>query len=200
MATDKNTVKLDDETVQLVRGCISGSNESQRKLFSRYKQKVYGIIIHNLSANYDVDDVLQQIFIKVFKSLKNFKGLSSLDTWVYRIATKVCIDQLRKKYRKRQLKIVDFPEGVNNSVDKDALSNPEMGLEEQELKVIVEAAMDRLSPNKRVVVSLYELEGFSVEEIANIIKKPEGTVKSRLFHGRKELAGHLDKYMKSVQK
>ncbi len=197
---DKGTEKTgtDEATSHLINACISGNRESQRELFRRYRQSVYGIIVHNLSADYDIDDILQQVFIKVFKSLENFKGLSSLDTWIYRITSKVCIDQLRKKYRKRQLDMVDSPDRVENTIERKTDFNPEKKMESDELKERLGEALNKLSPEKRLVVSLYELDGFSLQEISEMVNKPVGTVKSRLFHGRKELAEHLEKYMKLI--
>ncbi|MBD3317791.1 MAG: sigma-70 family RNA polymerase sigma factor, partial [Chitinivibrionales bacterium] len=90
----------------LVSGCVAGDHRCQRELFKRYRRKVLSLVSRSLGPGFDIDDVLQQVFIRVFKSLGSFQELSSLDTWVYRITVKVCTDQLRRKYRKRRLDIV----------------------------------------------------------------------------------------------
>jgi RNA polymerase sigma-70 factor (ECF subfamily) len=178
---------------QLLTGCLSGDKQCQRMLFRRYRDIVYSVVRNSLGPNFDKDDVIQQVFISVFRSLKSFKGLSSLDTWVCRIASKVCIDQLRKKYRKRQLPMitsVDFDENRFSSSDFD----PEEEKEQKELHSQIYKGLEKVSVEKRIVLTMFEIEGFSLYEIADILKKPVGTIKSRLFHGRKELAMHMRHY------
>ncbi len=190
--SERTAIEVNNE--ELVKGCRAGDRNNQRLLFQKYRETVYCIISHNLGPQYDKDDVLQQIFINIYRSLNSFKGLSSLDTWVYRIAVKVCMDQLRKKYRKRQIVVINNPDILeHNSESKQA--TPAKDTEEKELSEQIFHALNKLSPEKRIVVTMFEMEGFSLEDIAHIIKKPLGTVKSRLFHGRKELASHLQTYM-----
>lgn len=179
---------------RLVDGCREGDRQSQRLLFKKYKNTIYNLVTFTLGSYYDRDDIIQQIFIKLFKSLDNFKGLSSLDTWVYRITTKVCIDQLRKKYRKRQLPIKSNSELIEKCHDHQR-TNPFKEQEIKELNKQIYTGLNKLSIEKRLVVTMYEMEGFSLQQIAEIIEKPLGTVKSRLFHGRKELAQHLRCYL-----
>ncbi|MBD3347243.1 MAG: sigma-70 family RNA polymerase sigma factor [Chitinivibrionales bacterium] len=181
------------DVTELIEKCIEGDRRAQFALFNRYKSKVAGIVFRSLGPGIDGDDVIQQVFISLFKSLAHFKGLSSFDTWVYRISYKVCTDQLRKKYRKRKLNIVEF-DNIEGSV-KDEKFSPEMVLQQKELNEKIFSALMKMSIEKRMVVVLYEMEERTVEEIAAIIKKPSGTVKSRLFHGRKELKKHLSRYL-----
>ncbi len=183
---------LDDD--QLVSGCCAGDKRCQRMLFKKYRETVFFIISHSLGPKFDKDDVIQQIFIKIYKSLESFKGLSSLDTWVYRIASKVCIDQLRKKYRKRQLTIIQNPDFIENKQDTSK-NDPYKDRENKELSEQIYMGLNKLSVEKRMVVTMFEMEGFSLQDISIVLKKPIGTIKSRLFHGRKELAGHLRNYL-----
>ena len=183
---------LDNE--ELVAGCIAGERRYQRRLFKKYRSSVYSLIYNILGNDTHIDDILQQVFIKIFRSLKNFKGLSSLKTWIYRITTKVCIDQLRKKYRKRQLPIVSNTDYIDGHLDAGG-SDPLKEREQIELRKQIEKGLNRLSVDKRIVVTMFEMEGFSLQDISEVLNKPVGTVKSRLFHGRKELADHLRKYI-----
>lgn len=185
-----NTTEIDE----LVSGCINGDKRCQRAVFKKYRETVFFIISNALGPQFDRDDIFQQVFIKVFKSLTSFKGLSSLDTWVYRIASKVCIDQLRKKYRKRQINVVQNPDLIENRHDVSK-KNPLDESEHRELSRQIYNSLNKLSVEKRIVISMFEMEGFSLQEISEIINKPIGTIKSRLFHGRKELAQHLRTYM-----
>jgi RNA polymerase sigma-70 factor (ECF subfamily) len=183
---------MDNE--ELVAKCLAGDRKYQRKLFKKYRNSIYSLIFSILGQDSNIDDILQQVFIKVFRSLKNFKGLSSLKTWVYRITTKVCIDQLRKKYRKRQLHIISNTDYIDNHSDSSG-TNPSKEQEQAELKKQIDNGLNKLSIDKRLVVTMFEMEGLSLQEISEIMNKPVGTIKSRLFHGRKELAGHLRKYL-----
>ena len=178
--------------IELATKCYSGDTKSQRLFFNHYKNNVRNIVYTSLSStNYDIDDIIQHVFIRVFKSLKNYQGLCSMDTWVYRIASKVCIDQLRKKYRKRQLSIVYNTELIENTFEDKIEFNPEFNMKSKYIKDIVYNGLDKLAPEKKLVVVMYELEGFSLNEICEIVKKPIGTVKSRLFYARKELMDYF---------
>ncbi len=179
---------------QLVAGCRAGDKQCQRVLFKKYRETVFFVISHSLGPNFDKDDIIQQVFIKIYKSLNSFKGLSSLDTWIYRITTKVCIDQLRKKYRKRQLNIISNPDLIENRRDATK-ADPYQDSENKELSEQIQIGLNKLSVDKRMVVTMFEMEGFSLQDISEILKKPIGTIKSRLFHGRKELAWHLRSYL-----
>jgi RNA polymerase sigma-70 factor, ECF subfamily len=179
----------------LLQKCKENDRMAQHELFNAYKQKVYDLSYRSLGGNFDIDDVVQQIFIAIFRSLGQFKGISSFDTWVYRITVKICTTQLRKKYRKRQPQIFYdsvIAENDRGDLSSGALSSDALAvLERKELTQSIYRAFNKLSPDKRMIVILYEMEGRTLEEIALILKKPLGTVKSRLFHGRKALKKHL---------
>jgi RNA polymerase sigma-70 factor (ECF subfamily) len=179
---------------EIIQKCIENDRIAQHELFHEYKQKVYNLVYKSLGGRFDIDDVVQQVFIAVFGSLRHFKGESSLDTWVYRITVKVCATQLRKKYRKRQPRIVfgamDMEHEDPSGVD------PATAIEKQELSRTIYDALDKLSIEKRMIITMYEMDGHTLEEIARILKKPIGTVKSRLFHGRKSLEKQLKGYIK----
>jgi len=174
----------------LIQKCTENDRIAQHDLFHLYKKKVYDLVYKTLGGAFDNDDIVQQIFIAVFKGIKGFEGKSTFDTWVYRIGVKICTTQLRKKYRKRQPHVLYDSSGIELA-DSSRWGNPAANIEQKELQSVVYKALDKLSPEKRTIVILYEMEGKSLEEIAEIVKKPIGTVKSRLFHGRKALEKHL---------
>jgi RNA polymerase sigma-70 factor, ECF subfamily len=174
----------------ILRECIDNNRSAQHEFFHLYRDRIYEIVYRILGANFDTDDVVQQIFIALFNSLKSFRGNSSLDTWVYRICLKICTTQLRKKYRKRQICLV-FGDNNTDAADEHVWSNPASEIEQNEISRTVYEALDKLSMDKRMIVILYEMEGKTLEEISTIVEKPVGTVKSRLFHGRKALEKFL---------
>lgn len=179
----------------ILEGCRNGYRPAERQLFRRYRDQVYSLILRTLGGACDPDEVAQQVFIRIFRSLVHFKGLSSFDTWVYRITAKTCIDQMRIKYRKRKLQMVH---GGTEAVEM--LAGPEEHgplhrSERRELSVQIRGALEKLEPEKRMAVILFDIQGLSISEVADILKTPPGTVKSRLFHARRELMKHLKKYV-----
>jgi RNA polymerase sigma-70 factor, ECF subfamily len=181
----------------VLQQCLSGDRKAQRYLFNFFKHKVHDLVFKSLGPRFDTDDVIQQVFIEIFKSLSYFKGDASLDTWVYRICLKVCTTQLRKKYRKRQPQITYDSQQADEDANADgrAAESPFQEMEQKELAAAIYAALDKLDAEKRMTVVLYEMEGKSLEEIAKVARVPLGTVKSRLFHGRKMLEKQLKRYL-----
>jgi len=187
---------MHQEMSPVLQRCLRNDRNAQRVLFNSYKHKVNDLVHKSLGPRFDTDDVIQQVFIELFKSLPHFKGDSSLDTWVYRICCKVCITQLRKKYRKRQPQIVFDSEQADAENASDP-SGPESDLEQKELASHVYQALDKLDAEKRMTVVMYEMEGRSLDEIAFAAGVPVGTVKSRLFHGRKTLEKLLIRFLEN---
>jgi RNA polymerase sigma-70 factor, ECF subfamily len=174
----------------LLQKCKNNDRMAQHELFHVYKQNVYNMVFKSLGCSFDIDDIVQQIFIALFESLGHYKAIASFDTWVYRICTKMCMTQLRKKYRKHRPAFLSETHGVDVSQSAD-FETPHSALEEKERNAVIYAALSKLSPDKRMIVILYEMEGKTLEEIAALTKTPLGTIKSRLFHGRKTLEKHL---------
>ena len=189
-----NEGPMPDPMSDLLALCLQNDRRAQRQLFNFYKDKVHNLVYKSLGPKFDTDDVIQLVFIELFKSLSYFKGDASLDTWVYRICVKVCTTQLRKKYRKRQVQLVFDTEHTEIQADT-SIDNTSAQIERKELTKAIYQALDKLDSEKRMTVVLYEIDGKSLEEIASIANIPLGTVKSRLFHGRKILEKHLKNFM-----
>lgn len=180
-----------DDTEHLIEGCVAGDRRAQLEIFRKYREVVLNLVYRLLGTGHDVDDVTQQVFIRLFESLNGFKGLSSLDTWVYRVTSRVCTDQLRYKYRKRKIEMISDGEEITATARAPESYGPAHEYEKKQLHATVSQALDKLNSEKRLVVVMFEIEGRSLEEIAATIGRPVGTVKSRLFHARKELKKHL---------
>jgi RNA polymerase sigma-70 factor (ECF subfamily) len=185
---------MTEPDTNILQLCLKNDRRAQRELFNCYKTKVNSIVYKSLGPNFDADDVVQQVFIELFKSLAYFKGDSSLDTWVYRISFKVCTTQLRKKYRKRQ-PVVIYNSDQTDTMADSKMTNPQSTMEHKELTTAIYKALNKLDTEKRMTVVMYEMENRSLEEIAGIQNVPVGTVKSRLFHGRKMLEKNLKPYL-----
>ncbi|MDO5576116.1 MAG: sigma-70 family RNA polymerase sigma factor [Fibrobacter sp.] len=172
---------------ELIDRAVSGDQKAFRELFHAYREMVYRVVYRFLGDADDVEDAVQQTFIEVHRSLPGYEAKAKLTTWLYRIAINVSIQFLRKKKYLNKFDSVD-PEIVEDSDGRSSF-------EDRELKDQVRMALSKLPLKKRIVVILHDLEGITMEEIADIRKIPLGTVKSRLFHGREELKKKLSRYL-----
>jgi RNA polymerase sigma-70 factor (ECF subfamily) len=187
------------EDAALVAALKAGSEEAFGVLIGQYSQPLYSLIARSLQDPADAADITQEVFIKVFRSIRSFHGESSLRTWMYRIALHEASNQRRwwSRHKKQELTI-DTPVGASETDEsEDALClgatladgqiSPYQQAEHAELKGRVEDSLRKLPEAFRTVVVLREMEGFSYEEIAEILDVPAGTVKSRLTRGRAAL-------------
>ncbi len=168
------------------RGDISAFED----LISGYEKKVYNTAYRFFNNAEDAMDVSQEIFIKVFTSLRRFREDSSFSTWLYRIAVNTCIDFLRKK-REDVLPIKE--EIVMDDKTKLGFQTelPEEFMEKQEVKQAIMKAISTLPEEQRICIILRDVQGFSYTEISDVLSCSLGTVKSRLFRGRRALKENL---------
>lgn len=187
------------EDVALIAALKSGSEEAFGVLIAQYSQPLYSLIARSLRDPADAADVTQEVFIKVFRSIRSFNGEASLRTWIYRIAIHEAANQRRWWSRHKQQEItIDTPLGNGETEDggndvclsatlADCHGSPCDHAEHGELKARVEDALRRLPEAFRTAVVLREMEGLTYEELAEILEVPVGTVKSRLRRGRTAL-------------
>jgi RNA polymerase sigma-70 factor (ECF subfamily) len=147
---------------------------------------VGGIAKSFLKAD-DVEDVIQEVFMRVYKSIRKFKGDSAFSTWLYRITVNICKDIL-KKYSRRSETFTDFdddePGGIrepSSGIDIEEQIGKEMKI--QDFKNI----LNQLSEEDNLFITLRDIDGLGYEEIGNVVGKPIGTVKSRIYYARKRL-------------
>jgi RNA polymerase sigma-70 factor (ECF subfamily) len=168
------------ETLALVERCRRGDKDALGEFYRSYKHDVARNLHRVLgSGRGDLDDVLQEVFIEVFKSIPRFRGDSKISTWLYRVCVNVALQRLRKRKR---LAEVQTPEGPE--VRDDA--TPQRTLEARERMAAVYRILDELAPKKRIVFILHEIEGREPKEIAGIVGAPVLTVRTRLHYARKE--------------
>lgn len=191
-----NVIGISVEDAALVADLKAGSEEAFALLIGQYHQPLYSLIARSINDPADAADITQEVFIKVFRSIRGFHGESSLRTWLYRIALHEASNQRRWWSRhKRQEVTIDSPleeeNGDNNiclgSVLADDSNSPFDNVAQNEIRERVEAALRQVPEAFRTVVVLREIEGFAYEEIAEILNVNLGTVKSRLTRGRAAL-------------
>jgi RNA polymerase sigma-70 factor, ECF subfamily len=184
-------VELDADR-EIVARCRSGDREAFAKLVLKYQSRVLTLATRILDNRSEAEDIAQDIFVKVFQSLHDFRGTSRFSTWLYRITVNHCLNHLRRRTRQLQtLVVTDAEEWIQES----AASNPHKTLEQKERWALVQAKLQLLSPEHRTIILLRDFEGLSYEEIAEVLQLEDGTVKSRLHRARMELKALLEPYL-----
>jgi len=168
---------------ELLDRILSGDKSAFDELMRRHEDRVFGLCLRMLGNREDALDTTQETFITVYRKAHQFSGRSAFGTWLYRVAVNTCYDHLRKTKRRRT---VPMPE---SSDPPDLASQDEFGA--AELRPDVSRALASLQPEFRAAVMLVDLEDLSLEETAAVLKVPIGTVKSRVFRGRRLLAETL---------
>lgn len=180
---------------ELVRACKAGDREAFSQLVELYQNKIINIAYGMLSNQEDACDAAQEVFIRLYCNMDSFMEKSSLSTWIYRITQNVCTDMLRKRMRTLPTFSIygqsDEDEGVFELPDHSP--TPQEYAEMTETQAEVRKAISQLKPEFQAVLTLYDLEGLSYDEISRIIDCPVGTIKSRLNRARKALLKILSK-------
>ncbi len=190
-----SAIGIGTEDATLVAELKAGSEEAFAVLIAQYHQPLYSLIARSINDPADAADITQDVFLKVFRSIRSFHGGSSLRTWLYRIALNEASNQRRWWSRhKRQELTIDTPlssEGDDipslASLLADRGQSPYDHAVQAELRARVEDALRQIPESYRSVVVLREVEGFAYEEIAEILQINLGTIKSRLTRGRNAL-------------
>ena len=172
------------EDHQLVERSRAGDVAAFEELVKRHQSRAYAIAYRLLGNREDAQEVAQEAFARAYFRLAEFRGTAQFRTWLYRILVNLATDLLRRRK----------PEGpIEEAVSKTASTaeNPGESLDRQELRQNIEKALEGLPADLRAVIVLRELEGLSYAEIARVIRRPVGTVMSRLFHGRRRLQQSL---------
>ena len=170
-------LKLDDDFT-LVKRFVDGDESTFRLLLQRHKEKVRNIVFLTIGESDVIDDISQEVFITVYKNLKNFRFESQFTTWLYRITVNKSKDYLRKKNIRRIFVPIKEASGVQNY---------ESVAEKRDTSKIVMDAISKLPNKLKVPLLLKDIEGFSYQEIAETTNCEIGTVKSRIFRAREGL-------------
>lgn len=181
---------------ELVERAKGGDTLAFDQLVGTYMDRIYNYVARMVHDPIEAEDIAQEAFVKAYRNLPSFRGASTFQTWLYRIASNLTIDSVRRRQRRDNTCSLDAPmdteEGELAREQADASTpGPVQDLETAETRRQVHRAIQQLSPKLRSVVILYELQGLSYEEIAEILGCPLGTVKSRLFNARMELKEKL---------
>lgn len=177
---------------EVIPKILKGNLTAFDLLVKQYERLVFHVCFKLLNNNDDVQDVCQEVFIKVFKNLKTFKYQSKLSTWIARIAYLTALNYLKKNKRDG---FDAYPEDVENY--HFTLDDPEHELISKDVNRYLSQLIASLPHQYRLALTLFHLEEFSYQEIEEITAWPEGTIKSYLFRGRKLLKEKLEIYLKN---
>lgn len=184
------------EEARLIEDAKAGSLTAFEELISSYEKKIYNYCLRMTNSHEDAEDLTQEVFVRVHRNLKKFRGNSRFSTWIYRIAHNLCID----RYRKSKVATVSLfqPKGPDDEreVDFDADNpSPEEEVMRMELKKYLKESISRLKPQYRSVIVLRDIQQHTYEEIAEILRLPLGTVKSHISRARAALREAVRPYM-----
>lgn len=176
----------------LIKKCKKGNVEAFEKLISNYQKKIFNLCYRYVQNYDDAIELSQEVFIKIYKSISTFNSNSSLSTWIYKIATTTCIDEIRKRKKHNTVSIEESEqENVCTIEIADLSADPLTQIEKNELKIDIQNAISQLSEEFKTVIILRDIQGFSYNEIAEILSIPLGTVKSRIKRARNFLKDYL---------
>jgi RNA polymerase sigma-70 factor (ECF subfamily) len=187
------TTVVDD--FSLIKAIQAGDHQAFESLVRRYQYQVANLIYVTMGSRDDVDDIAQEVFIRVYKSLPRFKFDASFFSWVYRITMNLCIDEIRKRKIRKVLSL-DFltEDALEKSRKNKDHSMPSDSMLLDERRQIVQSALQRLKPEHRDILVLREYKDLGYSEIAEALDISLEAVKSRIFRARSELKILLSEY------
>ena len=167
----------------LIRRCISGERSAQEELYRTHNRAVAGNLYRVLGDRTDLDDLVQEVFVIAFRGLPKFRQEARLSTWLYRICVNVALGRIRSKVRRPPPILKAHPVADDTRLSPEC---PETLLAREESKAKVYRLLDMISPKKRMVLYLHEIQGHDLKEIAYLVDANPVTVRTRLFYARKE--------------
>lgn len=179
---------------ELVARSKNGDIDAFEELVSRYERKIYSVTYRLMGNHEDASDFAQEAFLRAFQAMPSFRGEASFLTWISRIATNVCRDELRKRYRTVTESLDEKITLEEGEVSKQ-FASPEMGpaelFEQKEFQEKIQELISSLSPEFRLALVLRDIQGYSYEEIAEQLECSLGTIKSRINRARNYLKDKL---------
>lgn len=171
----------------LIDKFLQGDETAFKTLVDKYKRKIYLTAYRLLGNHEDANDITQEVIIKTYKELKNFRRESSIYTWLYRITTNLSLNELKKR---KIRSFFDFDE-LDEWLFKDEKQSPELSYRENELSNKIQEAINKLPEKQRVVFTLRYYDGLSYEEISEILGTSVGALKANYFHAINKLQKEL---------
>lgn len=174
---------------ELVEKAKTGDDNAFEQLLFRYEKQIFGYLLRFVNQKENAEDVTQETFIKVYRSLKTFDPEYKFKTWLYTVATHTAYDWLRKAKKTHELFIIDDPENEFETIDQASAYKE---LEMKENKELVDNAIQKIKPAYQTVIQMFYRDELSYEEIAQVLNLPLNTVKTHLSRAKKALSKELE--------
>ena len=187
-------ILIDSLDQPLVSRCLDGDEAAWEELVRQHTRQVYGLCFRFTNSAQEAQDLTQDVFLRVFKTIKTFRSAEgSFHTWLARVTRNLLIDHYRRTRQERVTDSIEEQLPMLQEKGGAAAARPDQALAGQEASAILQATLQKLSPDLREAVILRDLQEMEYREIAEVLDIPEGTVKSRINRGRAELARLLRK-------
>ena len=191
-------MKTKDEDIGLILKFKEGDKDAFRRILEKYKESVINIAYRLLRDREEAEDIAQEVFIRVYRAAKVYRHRAKFSTYLYRITTNLCLNELRKAKRKVFVSLdapIETVAGETTELDHQipdtASPTPVDILSQKEMKAVVQKAIDSLPPNQRMAIILSEYEGLSYQEIAQTLSCSVKAVERRLYRARENLKQSL---------
>jgi RNA polymerase sigma-70 factor (ECF subfamily) len=180
-----------DAVETLIQRCLSGDQQAWEQIVRQYWRKVFNVAYKFVGKHDEAEDLTQDIFLKIFKSLDTFDRRANFQTWLISISRNLCIDHYRSVRKERET--IDRDVDANELTPESRDPGPVAALEQRDRVTLLRQALDALPETLRTAVLMRDIQELSYQEIAERLRLPEGTVKSRINRGRTELARQIRK-------
>ena len=190
-------LQIREQEMELIREAQSGSRGAFDALVRQYEHQVLRLALHLTGSEHEAEDIYQEAFLKAYRYIGNFRFECSFYTWIYRIVTNLCLDQMRRKKTRREDAAVvldhsgDEIDVLASVSDNRSFSNPAKELERKALGARIQAALEKLTPRERMVFELKHYQGLRLRTIGEMLNTTEETAKNTLFRATKKLRAQL---------
>ena len=183
---------METDEKKLIERAYGGDPSAFNRLMAQHEARMYAVALRMCANREDAQDCLQEAMLRVYRAIGSFKGQSTFSTWVYRITMNTCLDELRRKKNRQNT-------SLDNLVDMgwsptDGGAGPEKQALMREMREKMHGAIRELPDDMRAAVVLRDIQGFSYDEIAQMLEINVGTIKSRISRGREKLREKLKEY------
>jgi RNA polymerase sigma-70 factor (ECF subfamily) len=191
-----DSATVDRTDAELIAAVLAGDAASFEPLVKKYQPRVFATARHYARRESEVEDIVQEVFVKAFQKLKSFRGDAPFEHWLMRLAVRTCYDFLRAHQRNREIPVTDFSDQESDWLERFAADPAEAKDAAAGARELVEKLLAQLSPPARLVITLLELEDRSVKEVAALTGWSVPVVKIRAFRARAQMRKWLEKLAK----
>jgi RNA polymerase sigma-70 factor (ECF subfamily) len=185
---------------ELITALRAGEENAYRTLFSQHSDRVYNTALSLLQQEQDAEDITQEVFMEVFRSIKNFRQQSSLSTWIYRVTLSKCMDQQKKQRAIKRFSFITSLFGKDQDLlhDQPHFDHPGILAEQKEQARILFIAVRKLPEKQQAAYTLHKVEGLSHKEVAEVMETSVSAIESLIFRANENLKNLLSVYYKKM--